>query len=52
MRMILVTAALVATGWIGNELANGETPRPECPTEDSCQPQHENGHWTIVEVTP
>jgi len=25
---------------------------PSCPTEDSCQPLHQDGRWVVVEVTP
>jgi len=47
-----IGAALIALagGLCGYNLAHDEP--PHCPTEDSCQPQYEDGEWTIVEVTP
>lgn len=30
----------------------GSQLQPNCPTEDSCQADYQDGHWLIVEVTP
>lgn len=52
MVWIFVLFGLFSAGVLLGTMSQPEPVQPWCPTEDSCQPQYQDGTWTIVEVTP